>query len=72
MQALRHLAQGVSLPREPDCRQVMLAVARVGGHLKANGDPGWLVIGRGMERLLEFAAGWRAAMSFAAEGGPEM
>ena len=73
LQALRHLVQGAKLPSKSNCRQVMLAVARVGGHLKSNGEPGWLVLGRGMERLLEFAAGWRAAMSYAAETGePKM
>ena len=67
LQALRHLVQDRALPPKSNCRQVMLAIARVGGHLKSNGEPGWLVLGRGLERLLEFAAGWRAAMSFAAE-----
>jgi len=60
--ALRQLAKGVKLPKRPTCRQVLLAIARVGGHLKSNGEPGWLVLGRGMESLLEFTAGWRAAM----------
>ena len=46
----------------------MLAIARVGGHLKSNGDPGWLVLGRGMERLIEFASGWRAAMEVMLNG----
>ena len=26
--------------------------AALGGHLKSNGDPGWLVLGRGMHDLL--------------------
>jgi hypothetical protein len=30
----------------------MLAVAALGGHLKSNGDPGWLVLGGGMHDLL--------------------
>jgi len=69
LEALRHLAKGVRLPRRPTCRQVMLAIARVGGHLKSNGEPGWLVLGRGIERLLEFVAGWRAALKFTDKGG---
>lgn len=69
LQALRHLVPKARLPRRPTCRQVMLAIARVGGHLKSNGEPGWLVLGRGLEQLLEFAAGWRAAMSFKEEAG---
>jgi hypothetical protein len=38
----------------------MLAVAALGGHLKSNGDPGWLVLGRGMHDLLLLELGWRA------------
>ena len=72
LQALRHLVGGSKLPAQPTCRDVLLAIARVGGHLKSNGEPGWLVLGRGMEQLLDFAAGWRAAMAFAAgDGGAE-
>ena len=69
LQALRQLARGYKLPPQPTCRDVLLAIARVGGHLKSNGEPGWLVLGRGMEQLLDFAAGWRAAMVFAAGDG---
>jgi hypothetical protein len=69
LQALRQLARGYKLPPQPTCRDVLLAIARVGGHLKSNGEPGWLVLGRGMEQLLDFAAGWRAAMAFAAGDG---
>jgi hypothetical protein len=38
----------------------MLAVAALGGHIKANGDAGWLVVGRGMHDLLLLELGWRA------------
>ena len=69
LQALRHLAGGAKLPAQPTCRDVLLAIARVGGHLKSNGEPGWQVLGRGMEQLLDFAAGWRAAMTFAGGNG---
>lgn len=69
LRVLRTMAKGVRLSRDPTCRQVMLAIARVGGHLKSNGEPGWLVLSRGMERLLDTSRGWRAAMIFVAEGG---
>ena len=69
LQALRHLARGVKLPLKPSRQQVLLAIARIGGHLKSNGEPGWLVLGRGLERLLDFTEGWRAAMGFAAGVG---
>lgn len=39
------------------------AVARFGGHLKRNGLPGWLTLGRGFEALLLAQIGWRAAMA---------
>jgi hypothetical protein len=38
----------------------MMAIAGLGGHLKSNGDPGWLVLGRGMHDLLLLELGWRA------------
>lgn len=43
-----------------DAREAMLAVAALGGHIKSNGDPGWLVVGRGMHDLLLLELGWRA------------
>jgi len=46
--------------REPTAGDVLLAVARLGGHLPSNGDPGWLVLGRGLESLLLIELGWRA------------
>jgi hypothetical protein len=48
------------LPRRPSARDAMLAVAALGGHLKSNGDLGWLVLGRGMHDLLLLELGWRA------------
>jgi hypothetical protein len=36
----------------PDARAVMLALAAVGGHLPNNGDPGWQILGRGLDDLL--------------------
>jgi hypothetical protein len=38
----------------------MLAVSTLGWHLKSNGDPGWLVLGRGMHDLLLLELGWKA------------
>lgn len=48
------------LPKRPSARDAMLAIAALGGHLKSNGDPGWLVLGRGMHDLLLLEMGWRA------------
>lgn len=45
-------------------RQAFLALAQLGGHIKNNGDPGWLVLGRGLEELLILEAGWHIARQF--------
>lgn len=39
------------------------AVAALGGHMKTNGEPGWLVLRRGMAALLDYEKGWRAALA---------
>lgn len=49
------------LDERPTVRQAMFAVAALGGHLKRNGDPGWLTLARGLERLLTLELGWAAA-----------
>jgi Transposase DNA-binding/Transposase DDE domain len=59
LDVLRAVAK-TPLRRHPTARQAMLAVAALGGHLKSNGDPGWLVLGRGMHDLLLLELGWRA------------
>jgi len=59
LEVLRAVAKK-PLPRQPSARDAMLAVAALGGHLKSNGDPGWLVLGRGMHDLLLLELGWRA------------
>src|ERR1700694_862465 len=43
-------------------RDALLAIAGLGGHIKNNGDPGWLVLQRGYQQLLFIEAGWNAAM----------
>jgi hypothetical protein len=48
------------LPARPTAKQAMLAVAKLGGHLKNNGDPGWIVLGRGLHDLLVMEMAWRA------------
>jgi hypothetical protein len=48
------------LPPKPTARDAMLAIAALGGHIKSNGDPGWLVLGRGLHDLLLLELGWRA------------
>lgn len=38
-----------NLSVEPTMSEVMLAFAAIGGHLKRNGEPGWMTIGRGYD-----------------------
>lgn len=49
------------LPPQPSASDVCLAIARLGGHLKNNGFPGWLVLHRGFQTLLDAELGWLAA-----------
>src|SRR5262249_7673818 len=49
----------IPLPEAPTMRQALYGVAALGGH-HIKREPGWLVLGRGMERLLLFEAGWSA------------
>ena len=43
-----------------NARDVYLGVARLGGHLKSNGEPGWQVLGRGYRKLQD--AVWAVRM----------
>jgi hypothetical protein len=49
------------LPPQPTNRDVLLAVAALGGHIKWNGDPGWKTICEGLETLLPLTEGFRLA-----------
>lgn len=57
---LRRLGSRTLSPT-PTAREVLLAVAAMGGHQRSNGQPGWLVLQRGMSKLLAYETGWRAA-----------
>jgi hypothetical protein len=46
---------------KPSAQQALLAVAALGGHIVANGNPGWIVLGRGYEDLLMLEAGFLLA-----------
>lgn len=45
------------LSNPPTIREAMLAVAGIGGHIKNNGEPGWLVLHRGLSKLQTLAQG---------------
>lgn len=51
------------LPQRPTVHDALWAVAALGGHMKTNGEPGWLVLHRGMTKLLAYEQGWRARES---------
>ena len=62
---LHLLTHRLKLPKPPSTAQdALFAVARLGGHLKRNGDPGWQTLGRGFEKLILLEAGLRAAAEF--------
>jgi len=44
-------------------RDAALAVAKLGGHLRRNGLPGWQTLGRGFEALVLMQVGWQAALA---------
>lgn len=60
IEVLRALGR-IPLPEAPTQREALLAVAALGGHIKWNGDPGWLTLARGYADLILLTAGWEAA-----------
>jgi IS4 transposase len=62
--ALRHLSHR-PLPEKPTAQDVLWCIAGLGGHIKNNGQPGWQVLQRGMEKFVAFASGWCARESAA-------
>lgn len=46
------------LPDVPNVRDAMLGVAALGGHIRNNGEPGWIVLGRGLDDLLLIELGY--------------
>lgn len=60
IEVLRRAAKD-PLPKKLTAQAALTAVARLGGHLRSNGPPGWQVIGRGYQDLLMLVAGYRLA-----------
>jgi len=60
MQVLRRAAKD-PLPSKLTAQTALMAVARLGGHLRSNGPPGWQVLGRGYQDLLMLVAGYQLA-----------
>lgn len=57
--ALRHMSHR-PLPKKPTVQEALWCIAGLGGHIKNNGQAGWQVLQRGMEKFVAFAAGWCA------------
>lgn len=61
VEVLRVLRPKHQLSAKPTNRELLLAVASLGGHIKWNGEPGWSTISHGMQRLATTVVGWRLA-----------
>ena len=48
------------LSATPSNQEVYMALAALGGHLRSNGPPGWIVLGRAFDKLLVLEQGWLA------------
>jgi Transposase DNA-binding/Transposase DDE domain len=56
---LKHRLKMYAAPQTVE--QAVAAIAKLGGHLRRNGAPGWQTLGRGFEALLWMEVGWKAA-----------
>jgi hypothetical protein len=55
----------------PTVREILLAIAELGGHQRSNGEPGWLILNRGLRKVQDWEGGWRAALAQMREAPPE-
>ena len=60
---LRHIREPKPLPSNPTIADLMRGIARLGGHHKSNGPPGWQILWRGFHDLLMWGAGFAAGKS---------
>jgi hypothetical protein len=60
IEVLRALGRN-PLPPTPTARDILLAIAALGGHIKYAPDPGWLTLARGYAELITLTRGWTAA-----------
>ena len=60
LQILRAASHG-QLSATATVADALRLIARLGGHLRQNGEPGWLVLSRGMQTLRSMETGWIAA-----------
>ncbi len=51
----------VKLPTTLGVKSAMMGIAAMGGHITNNGPPGWIVLGRGYDKLMTLEMAWVAA-----------
>src|SRR5690606_40048533 len=44
----------------PTAAEALLCLASLAGHHRSNGNPGWLILKRGYEKLSHYEIGWRS------------
>jgi hypothetical protein len=55
---LKDIGERKPLPLKPSVDDALNAIARLGGHIKSNGVPGWQVLWRGYQDLLTWGGGY--------------
>jgi hypothetical protein len=60
---LKDIGERKPLPSNPTIADVMNGIARLGGHHKSNGPPGWQLLWFGFQDLLTWASGFIAGKS---------
>jgi hypothetical protein len=55
---LRQISR-IPLKRTPTRREALLAIAALGGHIKFNGEPGWITLNRGYQKLTAMVEGFK-------------
>lgn len=53
----------IRLPQGASAQAALKAIAKLGGHITNNGEPGWIVLGRGYQKLLDLEEGARIALN---------
>lgn len=64
LDVLRALSPSSKLPTKASAADVMRAIADLGGHIRQNGEPGWIVLARGYEDFVKAEHVWRAALAY--------
>lgn len=55
---LKDIGERAPLAPRPSVDEALNAIARLGGHIKSNGEPGWQVLWRGYQDLLSWGGGY--------------